>query len=73
MSVQSPSAVVMVRPHHFAPNPQTLADNGFQPEADGLDPERIAAAAYDEVTRALEEEGVHGQHRGTGSCARRSA
>ncbi len=52
MSVQSPSAVVMVRPHHFAPNPQTLADNGFQPEAGGLDPERIAAAAYDEVTRA---------------------
>ena len=37
MSVQSPSAVVMVRPHHFAPNPQTLADNGFQPTAHGLD------------------------------------
>jgi hypothetical protein len=61
MSVQSPAAVVMVRPHHFAPNPQTLADNGFQPNADGLDPERLAASAYDEVTRAaaaLEAAGV---------------
>ncbi|WP_430645679.1 citrulline utilization hydrolase CtlX [Agromyces sp. GXS1127] len=61
MSVQSPSAVVMVRPHHFAPNPHTLADNGFQPAAVGLDPERLAAAAYDEVTRAaaaLEAAGV---------------
>lgn len=61
MSVQSPSAVVMVRPHHFAPNPQTLADNGFQPNAHGLDPDRLAAAAYDEVTRAavaLEAAGV---------------
>jgi hypothetical protein len=61
MSVQSPSAVVMVRPHHFAPNPQTLADNGFQPSADGLDPVALAASAFDEVTRAaaaLEAAGV---------------
>ncbi|WP_400999508.1 citrulline utilization hydrolase CtlX [Agromyces sp. GXQ0307] len=55
MSVQSPAAVVMVRPHHFAPNPHTLADNGFQPDVDGLDPDRLAAAAYDEVTRAAAE------------------
>ncbi|KXI28880.1 citrulline utilization hydrolase CtlX [Paraglaciecola hydrolytica] len=27
---QAPSAVVMVRPHHFCPNPQTQADNSFQ-------------------------------------------
>ncbi|MFC9919472.1 citrulline utilization hydrolase CtlX [Agromyces binzhouensis] len=61
MSVQSPSAVVMVRPHHFSPNPHTVADNGFQPNADGLDPDRLAASAYDEVTRAaaaLEAAGV---------------
>ncbi|WP_353827248.1 citrulline utilization hydrolase CtlX [Agromyces sp. SYSU T0242] len=61
MSVQSPAAVVMVRPHHFAPNPQTLADNGFQPDAGGLDAGRVAAAAYEEVTRAaaaLEAAGV---------------
>jgi len=54
MSVQSPSAVVMVRPHHFAPNPQTLADNGFQPSAEGLDPASLAAAAFDEVSRAAD-------------------
>ena len=29
-STQSPSAVVMVRPHHFSLNPQTAADNSFQ-------------------------------------------
>jgi len=61
MSVQSPSAVVMVRPHHFAPNPQTLADNGFQPSVDGLDESSFAASAYDEVSRAaaaLEAAGV---------------
>ena len=61
MSVQSPSAVVMVRPHRFAPNPHTLVDNGFQPSAEGHDPDRLAAAAYDEVTRAavaLEAAGV---------------
>ena len=61
MSVQSPSAVVMVRPHHFAPNPQTLSDNGFQPSVDGLDESSFAASAYDEVSRAaaaLEAAGV---------------
>ncbi|GAA2028219.1 arginine deiminase-related protein [Agromyces tropicus] len=61
MTVQSPAAVVMVRPHRFAPNPLTIADNGFQPNADGLDPARVAAAAYEEVTRAaaaLEAAGV---------------
>ena len=61
MSVQSPSAVIMVRPHHFAPNPQTLADNGFQPSADGLDAAAVAASAFDEVTlaaAALEAAGV---------------
>ena len=29
-NVQAPTAVVMVRPHRFAVNPQTLADNSFQ-------------------------------------------
>lgn len=30
MSVQAPSAVVMIRPHHFRSNPDTMADNTFQ-------------------------------------------
>ncbi len=29
-NVQAPTAVVMVRPHRFAVNPETLADNSFQ-------------------------------------------
>jgi hypothetical protein len=29
-SIQAPAAVVMVRPHHFHPNPETAADNTFQ-------------------------------------------
>jgi hypothetical protein len=54
MSVQSPAAVVMVRPHRFSPNPLTLADNGFQPATVGLDESAFAASAYDEVTRAAQ-------------------
>jgi len=58
---QAPAAVVMVRPHHFTPNPQTAADNAFQ----RMDAERaaseVARQAYDEVTQAartLEQHGV---------------
>lgn len=52
-SIQAPRAVVMIRPHRFRPNPATAADNRFQ----SIDPQRsakeIAAAAYDEFTRAV--------------------
>ncbi|TIW27731.1 MAG: amidinotransferase [Mesorhizobium sp.] len=58
-SVQAPGAVVMVRPHNFTVNTETAADNRFQaPDTSG---ENLAAAAYDEVTRAagtLERHGV---------------
>lgn len=53
MSVQAPGAVVMIRPHRFTPNPDTAADNAFQVPATG-DPEELAAAAYQEVTRAAD-------------------
>jgi len=59
-SAQAPSAVLMVRPRHFAPNPQTAADNQFQRPAT-QPPGPLAAAAYAEVTRAagqLREAGV---------------
>lgn len=55
-SGQAPAAVVMVRPHHFRPNPQTAADNAFQvagPAPSG-DRDAVAAAAFEEVTRAVE-------------------
>lgn len=58
-SVQAPSAVVMVRPHHFTVNTETAADNRFQVLA--ATGEDLAAAAYVEITRAartLEDHGV---------------
>ena len=54
MSVQAPGAVVLIRPHHFASNPETAVDNAFQ----RIDTERtakdVAAAAYDDATRLAE-------------------
>lgn len=58
--MHAPSAVVMVRPHHFNVNPVTAADNVFQSEPDAPRSE-LPRPAYDEVTRlaeALEAEGV---------------
>lgn len=54
LTTQSPAAVVMVRPHHFTPNPQTAADNAFQTDPAEVDASRaeLAARAFDEVTRA---------------------
>ncbi len=59
-SAQSPSAVVLIRPHHFRPNEQTRADNAFQSRA-GVDPGTLAKRAYAEATgvaRALAAAGV---------------
>lgn len=58
MSVQAPRAVALIRPRHFVPNPETIADNAFQ----GSDQETvrssgregISAAAHEEVTRVAE-------------------
>lgn len=58
--VQTPAAVVMVRPHFFTPNPQTLVDNGFMTVPPG-DPDEVARSAYREVTamaQRLQDEGV---------------
>ncbi|KUZ93964.1 amidinotransferase [Burkholderia ubonensis] len=75
VSIQAPAAVVMIRPHHFQPNPQTSADNAFQ-RSGGAGGERdvraVSAAARDEVSAAaqrLADAGVrvhvfddHGEH-----------
>ena len=61
MSVQAPSAVVLVRPHQFAPNPETAADNAFQSLDPTRDAEQIARDAYAEasaVAAALLDAGV---------------
>jgi hypothetical protein len=57
-SPQSPSAVVMVRPHHFTVNEQTAQDNRFQAACvDRLD---ISEKAYREITAAAETLRHHG-------------
>ncbi|WP_239061701.1 citrulline utilization hydrolase CtlX [Ideonella livida] len=44
----------MVRPHHFHPNPETLADNGFQSRGAPADGGALAARAFDEVSAAAQ-------------------
>ncbi len=60
-NVQAPTAVVMVRPHRFAVNPQTLADNAFQAPPRQSMSEAVARAArteFDSCVDALAEAGV---------------
>ncbi|MGF6969341.1 hypothetical protein OKW43_006436 [Paraburkholderia sp. WC7.3g] len=52
-SIQAPAAVVMIRPHHFLPNPETAVDNAFQCAADPGAAPSVSAAARDEVTAAV--------------------
>ncbi len=61
MPIQAPSAVVIIRPHHFVPNPATEADNTFQAGGDGRTSAELSSSAYAEVTAAalaLEAAGV---------------
>ncbi|MEM7193462.1 MAG: arginine deiminase-related protein [Pseudomonadota bacterium] len=58
--IQAPSAVVMIRPHHFVPNPQTAEDNSFQSSELGLGDKSVEAKAFDEVGRAREVLEDHG-------------
>lgn len=53
MSIQAPSAVVMIRPRHFTPNPETAADNSFQ-RAPDRPADEVAQRAFDEVSRAAD-------------------
>lgn len=54
-SIQAPASVVMVRPHRFTPNPETAADNAFQSAAAQSESRTVAAAAYREVSQAVEQ------------------
>lgn len=51
-SLQAPSAVVMIRPHHFCSNPDTQGDNAFQVASET--PERVAHQALVEFDTAVE-------------------
>lgn len=53
-SVQAPSAVIMIRPHHFTPNTQTARDNAFQQDVGARGAASISKAAYDEASRAAD-------------------
>lgn len=58
-SVQAPSAVIMVRPHHFAVNAETAADNAFQKVANReMDLARLAYGETTGVAEALKVRGV---------------
>jgi hypothetical protein len=57
---QSPSAVVMVRPHHFMANPETAADNVFQQTNLAMSAEYIAAEAGKEVQKTIKILRSHG-------------
>lgn len=52
-SLQAPSSVVMVRPHRFAVNPETGADNAFQATPAEQD-DALAAAALSEFDAAVD-------------------
>jgi hypothetical protein len=59
LSVQAPSGVVMIRPHHFTVNTETAVDNRFQVVDDGE--ADLSSQAYIEITeaaRVLGEQGV---------------
>ncbi|NRP88123.1 hypothetical protein GFPCMMHI_04043 [Ensifer adhaerens] len=55
---QAPSAVVMVRPHHFTVNTETAADNRFQLSTDWS--HELPSRAFDEITLAAETLESHG-------------
>ena len=50
--LQAPEAVVMIRPHHFHPNPETMADNAFQRRSDDA-AVAVAARALAEFDAAV--------------------
>ncbi len=55
ISQQAAHSVVMVRPHHFTPNPQTADDNHFQQKINSNNHQAIAQQAYKQVTHAAEQ------------------
>ena len=62
-AIQAPTAVLMIRPHTFQPNPETATDNAFQSAAvaDVAERQSVAAQAQVEVAAvatALRGEGV---------------
>ncbi len=57
-SAQSPSSIVMIRPHHFAVNVETAIDNAFQVRK--IPQEELGNLAYQEITEAAKILSNHG-------------
>ncbi len=58
---QSTNSVLMIRPHHFYPNPETAADNAFQRSGGSCDRDAVSLAAkseFDAAVQLLREAGV---------------
>lgn len=58
---QAPASIIMIRPHHFQPNPQTAEDNSFQAHEWDLEQQELAKLAYQQMSTAvsmLEKEGI---------------
>ncbi|RRS10541.1 amidinotransferase [Pseudoalteromonas sp. J010] len=55
---QAPQAVVMIRPHHFTSNPQTMQDNAFQQACSENNPNNRAYVEVSNAVHALELAGV---------------
>ncbi len=51
-SQQAPGALVMVRPHYFCSNPETMGDNAFQSHSD-LEQDALSARARAEFDQAV--------------------
>ena len=52
-TIQAPTAGVMIRPHHFLPNPETAVDNAFQAIPLHLASDEVAARARAEFDQAV--------------------
>ncbi|MCE8507957.1 amidinotransferase [Ruegeria pomeroyi] len=57
-TIQAPQAVVMIRPHAFRSNPETLADNAFQTDSATGDTALRALAEFDAAVATLRAAGV---------------
>ncbi|MCH8537607.1 MAG: amidinotransferase [Alkalimonas sp.] len=57
-TVQAPAAVVMVRPHHFCSNPQTMLDNTYQTSCQDSDTKQRAYGEVSAAARQLSKYGV---------------
>ena len=58
ISTQSPSSIVMIRPHHFTINVETAIDNAFQVRK--IPQKELGNSAYQEITEAAKILSNHG-------------